>query len=241
MNFYDDYIRRKKPQPRDDRIDRVVRHIPAEARRVLDVGCGAGRNLQTFSSVRPRAEYHGIDIGEGAEAILAQLGFEGKQCDASREIPYPDNFFDVVVCGEVIEHVVDTDNLLAEIRRVLTPNGLLILTTPNLAYLPNRLMLMMGLQPFFTETSLRCNLGRRLKALGQGNEVQGHLRIFTLPAMLDLLALSDFEVKSVEGYRWIQSGLAGTIDAAFARKPSFAAGFVVVARPLPGNSLSDAK
>ncbi|MGZ3550175.1 MAG: class I SAM-dependent methyltransferase [Vulcanimicrobiaceae bacterium] len=231
MKFYDNYIRRKKPEPRDDRIDRVVRQMPAGARRVLDIGCGAGRNLQTFSAAHPDAEYYGIDIGEGVETLLAELGFAGKQCDASQEIPYPDRFFDLIVCGEVIEHVVDTDNLLAEIRRVMTPDGLLILTTPNLAYLANRLMLMIGLQPFFTETSLRCNLGRRLKALGQGNEVQGHLRIFTLPALIDLLRLSGFSITEIEGYRWIGAGLAGKIDAALTLRPSFAAGFVVAARP----------
>jgi SAM-dependent methyltransferase len=232
VSFYDQYILREKPLPLDDRIDRVLRALPAEIGRLLDIGCGPGRNLEAIHRVRPGADLHGIDIGRGVEGVLQELGFTGHQCDASEKIPYPDAFFDAVVCGEVIEHVVDTDNLLREVRRVLIPGGTLIITTPNLAYAVNRIMLLFGLQPFFSETSMQCNLGRRFSFLGQGNEVQGHLRIFTLPALLDILRLNGFQVQSTTGYRWIQKGIAGKIDAVLRLKPSLAAGFVISAKPV---------
>ena len=148
------------------------------------------------------------------------------------KIPFPDDTFEVVVCGEVIEHVIDTDTLLVEIHRVLAPHGRLILTTPNLAYAPNRLLLLLGIQPLFTETSLRTNLGRGLKALGQGNQTEGHLKIFTGPAMRDILRRTNFEIVSFQGYSWIAPGISGRIDKLLSRLPDFAAGFVVEARPL---------
>lgn len=228
--FYDGYIRRGKPAPTDDRVRRVVRAVPATVNRLLDVGCGTGRNLQAIQAKCPQAELYGIDIGSGVEELLKPLGFQGKQCDASERIPYDDNFFDVVVCGEVIEHVVATDSLLAEIRRVLKPGALMILTTPNLAYLVNRVMLFAGLQPFFTETSMRSVMGRRLKLLGQGNPVQGHLRLFTLPALLDIARSEGFTIERIEGYRWLNSGISGAIDAVLSRRPALAAGFVLTAR-----------
>jgi SAM-dependent methyltransferase len=185
-----------------------------------------------FRELLPDARLCGIDVAESAAAHVRDLGFEATACDASAGIPYGDATFDVVVCGEVLEHVVDTDNLLAEIHRVLAPGGRLILTTPNLAYAVNRLLLLLGVQPFFTETSSSTVLGRGTRLLGQGNSVQGHLRIFTGPALRDILRKTSFETASFQGYRWLSRGLTGRIDAALAIVPDLAAGFVVDARPI---------
>ncbi|NQU60338.1 MAG: ATP-binding cassette domain-containing protein [Rhodospirillales bacterium] len=60
-----------------------------------------------------------------------------------------DNFFDVVLCMSVIEHVPDTPkNLLETLTRVLKPGGRLIMDTPNLAYVSNRLKMLRGESPF---------------------------------------------------------------------------------------------
>ncbi len=59
-------------------------------------------------------------------------------------IPYPDDSFDVVSAGEVIEHIYDPDRLLAETRRVLRPGGHVVLTTPNLQAWYNRALFVAG-------------------------------------------------------------------------------------------------
>lgn len=216
----------------EDRLAKITKRIPRDSTSLLDIGCGLGRNLKLFKTLLPEARLCGIDVAESAAAHVRSLGFEATACDASVKIPFPDDTFEVVVCGEVIEHVIDTDNLLVEIHRVLAPHGRLILTTPNLAYAPNRLLLLLGIQPLFTETSLRTNLGRGLKALGQGNQTEGHLKIFTGPAMRDILRRTNFEIVSFQGYSWIAPGISGRIDKLLSRLPDFAAGFVVEARPL---------
>jgi SAM-dependent methyltransferase len=134
------------------------------------------------------------------------------------------------VCGEVIEHVVDTDGLVSEILRVLKPGGVMVLTTPNLAYALNRVILFMGLQPLFTETSLRVNMGRRWRTLGQGGPVQGHLKVFTIGALRELVAACGFVGVQIQGYRFFQAGVLGWLDRLFATKSSLGAGFVLVAR-----------
>ena len=81
--------------------------------------------------------------------------------------------------SELIEHLVDTDSALDEAWRVLKPGGWLLLSTPNLAAWYNRGLLALGVQPVFSEVSLRGVFGR------PGTVVAGHLHMFTrrhLPA-----------------------------------------------------------
>ncbi|MCW2783382.1 MAG: hypothetical protein JWR35_3833 [Marmoricola sp.] len=70
-------------------------------------------------------------------------------------------------------------------------------STPNLAYWLNRIMLLLGISPFFSENSSQVVLGWGFRRLCQGTPRQGHLRLLTHPAMLDLLARERFPVRGV--------------------------------------------
>jgi SAM-dependent methyltransferase len=95
----------------------------------------------------------------------------------------------VIFCGEVIEHVYSPDDLVEDLKRLMRPDGILLLSTPNLGYWVNRLLLAVGISPLFAENSSRVKLGRRTKFLGQNNPTEGHLRLFTYGAMRDFLKL----------------------------------------------------
>jgi hypothetical protein len=69
-----------------------------------------------------------------------------------------------------------------------------VLSTPNLAYWVNRLLLLVGFSPLFLENSAEVKLGRGFRFLGQGSETQGHLRVFTYAALRDLLGRKGFAV-----------------------------------------------
>ena len=229
-HFYDRYVLRQGGAEDEGRIGQMCRLLPADAASLLDVGCSDGRNLRVFRKRLPNARLCGTDIGETMGEMLRAQGFEFVPADASRGLPFHDQSFDVVTCGEVIEHIFDPDTMLDDLRRVLAPNGVLIITTPNLAYLPNRVLLALGVQPIFSEVSLLRNYGRFHRVLGQGNEAQGHLRLFTLPALLEMLADHRFDICGAFGYRWLHRGVVGVVDRLIAIRPSFAAGFVVAAR-----------
>ena len=62
---------------------------------------------------------------------------------------------DLVIALEIIEHLYDTDFFLSEIQRVLKPGGYLVLSTPNLASLNNRIRLLLGFYPKYLEYSLQ--------------------------------------------------------------------------------------
>ena len=96
---------------------------------------------------------------------------------AAPGLPVADGAADVVIMSELIEHLVDPDGAVAEARRVLRPGGSLLLSTPNLAAWYNRGLLAAGIQPVFSEVSLRGVFGR------PGRVVAGHLRLFTRRAL----------------------------------------------------------
>jgi SAM-dependent methyltransferase len=99
---------------------RLARVTPAAA--VLDIGARDG-GLKSF--LPPGTRYQGIDIApEFASAeVLIQ--------DISTGLPFSDGAFDYVFCIEVLEHVPNPFGTLGEIRRVLRPEGVLILSVPN--------------------------------------------------------------------------------------------------------------
>ncbi|HEY3374477.1 MAG TPA: methyltransferase domain-containing protein [Candidatus Aquicultor sp.] len=105
--------------------------------RVLDIGCGNGRDLSALGHGYPHISLAGVDFSPGmlreASRRLATEGLKGielKVADACA-LPFDDNTFDLVICSEVIEHIPDYRLAIHEIWRVLCPGGSLIVTTPN--------------------------------------------------------------------------------------------------------------
>jgi SAM-dependent methyltransferase len=102
----------------------------------------------------------------------------------------------------LIEHLFDPDRFLTEILRVLKPNGVLFLTTPNLASWINRICLLLGFQPHFTEVSLLHNVGKLyggVAAKASESAIAGHLRLFVPRALDSLLRIYGFDVIARKG------------------------------------------
>jgi ubiquinone/menaquinone biosynthesis C-methylase UbiE len=107
----------------------------AQGKRVLDAGCGTGYGSAEL--VQAANEVIGVDVA--ADAIeyakanypLPGLRFIESSCTA---VPFPPESFDVVVGFEVIEHLTDYREFINEAARVLTPEGLFIVSSPNKRY-----------------------------------------------------------------------------------------------------------
>jgi SAM-dependent methyltransferase len=127
--------------------------------------------------------------------------------------------------SELIEHLVDTDSALDEAHRVLKPGGSLLLSTPNLAAWYNRGLVALGVQPVFSEVSLRGVYGR------PGSVVAGHLHLFTRGALVGLLAARGFAVVRVSGARYHDvPGPLRPLDRVFCAWPAAASILLVHAR-----------
>jgi 2-polyprenyl-6-hydroxyphenyl methylase / 3-demethylubiquinone-9 3-methyltransferase len=91
---------------------------------LLDVACGAG-----LLAPHVRGYTHvGLDLTASALGLAARHGVVGVQGDA-HALPFRDDAFDVVVAGEMLEHVADTATVVAELCRVLAPGGTVVLDT----------------------------------------------------------------------------------------------------------------
>jgi SAM-dependent methyltransferase len=106
--------------------------LPCES--FLDAGCGDGRYLV---EVGPRAgRLAGVDISERilatAREALERAGLAAELRQGNLEaLPFADGEFDLVLCSQVIEHLLAPERGLAELARVLQPGGRLLLTTDN--------------------------------------------------------------------------------------------------------------
>lgn len=102
--------------------------------KILDIGCGAGKNLEILSSL---GVVYGIDNSSEAIKFCKKRKLPNVYLRNSDNTRFPDNFFDIVCLLDVLEHVEENPTL-KEIHRVLKPNGVLILTVPAFSWLWSR-------------------------------------------------------------------------------------------------------
>jgi SAM-dependent methyltransferase len=121
------------------KVHRIVEKM--EPGRVLEIGCNDGRYLEILR--RRGWAVQGLDLQP------QRLGYILEH-DAAKPFPFAPEQFDLVLAVEVIEHLVDTDEFLRQCARVLRAGGVLIVTTPNLLFGPNRLLMLFGRRPLFT-------------------------------------------------------------------------------------------
>lgn len=168
----------------------------AQKERVLDLGCGDGSFAARLSKVISVKSIHGIDRSPEAVQLALDKGVDAHLVDLDeQDIPFPDGYFDAIFAGEIIEHVFDPDRLLSEANRVLKDGGVLVITTPNLSSWFNRLFLLFGYQPLFMDVSPRHSTGHPF-SFGPF----GHVRLFTLRALLELLKLHGFRPTHIDGF-----------------------------------------
>lgn len=114
---------------------------------LLEIGCCGGEFLEVL--IQEGWTVTGIEISEETAKKGHNKGIDILVHDANEVLPFKDNSFDVLIAGEVIEHTFDDFEFLKECKRVLTPEGVLILTTPNLISLKNRILMFFDLNPRF--------------------------------------------------------------------------------------------
>jgi SAM-dependent methyltransferase len=121
--------------------DLIKSHLGGQAT-FLDLGCSNGTDIFLFHDLFqqlgiPFARVVGMEGDLAAREIFelrrewSRKNIEFVPGNVEEPLPFPDHAFDCVYCSEVMEHLIDPEKFCAEISRILKPNGLLILTTPN--------------------------------------------------------------------------------------------------------------
>jgi len=116
---------------------------PLRQQRILTLGGGTGNDLWHLAkdNVVVNADYavSGLHAGRrfGIQGVLVNLNF-------SSALPFPDSSFDLVVCKDILEHVLEPLAVLQEASRVLRDDGKILISVPNHFYWPIRLRMLLG-------------------------------------------------------------------------------------------------
>ncbi len=137
----------------DLRVAAALRILGSAPKRILDFGCGTGDAARHFSELGHQVV--GVDISESAIRLAKRQvpSAEFELIDSETKIPFPDKSFDVCFCTEVIEHLFDIKGFIAEIHRLLTGEGLFLLTTPYHGWVKNLIIITFAFDKHFDPSS----------------------------------------------------------------------------------------
>jgi len=196
---------------------RTLRRLP-KREIVADFGCRTGGQAAYYKEQVGISEMHGFEISEIPLAIAEQKGIVPHVwISGSSPCPVEDNFFDVVIAGDLIEHLMDTDAFLVELYRILRPNGYLLITTPNLAWWWSRFRFLFGKVPGgMGSVSFKHSKDRAVD--------KNHLRVSVNSEWLHLFEQHGFDLISVTGYNYpkLLREPLNTLDLFLTRYPDIA-------------------
>ena len=144
---------RRNQSVSEENRSQLFKNWVGKNKKVLDMGCRDGILTRHFIE---QNEVTGLDIDKLAlEACKKNLNIETIWADFSLQIPLPTSSFNVVIAGEVIEHLPYPKITISEVSRILKPGGLFIGSVPNSYHLKNRLRVLKGRLIDYDETHLR--------------------------------------------------------------------------------------
>jgi O-antigen biosynthesis protein len=191
-----------------DNVNPKIVELYAGENAILDVGCGAGALGERFKTLNPRAFVAGVDYAPEAETAARRRLDTFQRLDLDRE-PLPDfgRRFDLIVFGDVLEHLKRPDRLLASARTLLDPRtGRVIVSLPNVAQMRIRRRLLLG-HFDYTPTGI---LDRT------------HLRFFTYATACELFTSCGFRIVDrrfiTVRWTWLEKWLYRLVSTQFVFK-----------------------
>lgn len=144
--------------------------IPKGVKKILEIGCGEGGFRTNFDD---DVEYWGVEPNSEVGFVSKEKFYKvlnGIYDDVANDIP--DHYFDLIVCNDVIEHMIDHDDFFEKIKSKMAKDGQILMSIPNVRYIPNLLNLIFKKEweyqdagildrthlRFFTEKSLKSTL-----------------------------------------------------------------------------------
>lgn len=162
--------------------EEVAVFLPAQYSIVLEIGCGEGGFRSNLNEVQ---EYWGVEpveaIAKHAQKRLDKV-LVGTYEDVENLIP--NNYFDLVICNDVIEHMPDHDKFLQSIKNKIKSNGCLVASVPNVRYIGNLMELLVR---------------KDWRYKDEGILDRTHLRFFTMKSLIRTLNENEFSVEQIGG------------------------------------------
>lgn len=168
--------------------EEMLKYIPANAEKILEVGCGEGLFLDLLT--RAGKESWGLEIN--AEAAVEAQKFAGKilvgdfiAMSLSGDLPL--GYFDCVVFNDVIEHFTDPWQAVRLVKPLLSPAGVIVASIPNFRYIGNLVEIITTADFRYREEG--------------GILDMTHFRFFTLKSIIRLFDECGYRVVRYEGLR----------------------------------------
>ncbi len=164
----------------------------------LDLGCGDGEVTMECAKKIDTTQIYGVDLMDKKLEEASKMGITVFNHSVDTELPFPNNYFEVVTANQVIEHLGDTDMFIKEIYRVLKPNGYAIISTNNLASAHWIIMFALGIQPpgIYESDEMRA------LEFGEYAGERLHYRMFMLSGLTRVLRFYGFKIEKTVGSYW---------------------------------------
>ncbi|MGZ7041208.1 MAG: class I SAM-dependent methyltransferase [Thermoanaerobaculia bacterium] len=214
-----DYVHRwssLRGQVRND----LLSMIPADAKRVLEFGCGEAPLGEALKQ-RQKVRVVGVEIDPKAAAI-ARKRIDDVYCGDVRDIvAILDEKFDWIIGGDIVEHLAEPWSFLGDLRRICAPGGHVLLSIPNVAHADIISDLLRG----------------RFDYVYMGLTCVGHLRFFTRRSIEEMMSIAGWSIKAITPQEVpvtdAREKLLAALDAAkipYSRDDLVAGGYYIVAQ-----------
>ena len=166
---------------------------------LLDIGCGGGDLTIEFGKRIKAAKIYGIDIMREAVVAARKKRIIAIEADANQKLPFEDDFFDVILCNQVAEHLLIPDKPFEEIRRTLKNDGYAIFSVPNLCSLHNRILVTLGFQPTTISPSTKLVFGNPARGSRSDVGPGRHLTAFSPSALKEMINFYGLKIEKFCG------------------------------------------
>lgn len=151
---------------------------PKTYKRVLDVGCGEGKSAY-YLKENGATYVAGVEINSQAASVARVIMDDVWEGSVEEIIPFQQGQFDLIICSDILEHLVNPWKVLELLKTILAADGYLLASIPNLRYAPVLYeLLIKGLFRYTTSGVLDST----------------HLRFFTRSTMKSMIEESSFEI-----------------------------------------------
>ena len=148
---------------------------------VLEVGCACGASLLEVKNRYPNAKLYGIEIDKFSASIAKKFADVRAEDIEKSALSYEENFFDYIILGDVLEHLIDPGKVLENLKKYLKEDGKIISSIPNIMHF----------------TVVRSLMNGRWKYEDAGILDKTHLRFFTKAEIIDMFGKNGFNVVSM--------------------------------------------
>lgn len=175
----------------------MLRFVPETAKTILDVGCSVG-NFGGMIKAQRSAEVWGVEIDEDAAEIASQKLDKVFNESFDENLNLPENKFDCIVFNDVLEHMVDPYNALEYAKSLLTKDGVVVASIPNVRFFTNVILLLFH---------------KNWEYVDSGILDRTHLRFFTKRSIESTFTKQNYNIEQITGINPLEE-----TDAHYSRK-----------------------